>query len=110
MICVASDEGEQTYAFAPRDQFPTDPSPGYNNPHLGRVLATVSPTQTADASKRVLYADTAVHTKLAWRDLLKAKYGTIGALNAAWGSNYTTFESGGTPVIDEYVRNGNGTG
>lgn len=108
LIGVACEDGDQTYGFGAGDQFPTVPSPGYNNPHLGRVLATVSPTQTADASKRVLYADTAVHTKLAWRGLLKAKYGTIGALNAAWGSNYTTFESSGTPVIDEYVGTGDG--
>jgi len=108
LIGIACEDGDQTYGFGAGDQFPTVPSPGFNNPHLGWIVATVAPTQTANASKRVLYADTAVHTKLAWRDSLKAKYGTIGALNAAWGSNYTTFDSAGRPVKNEYVGTGDG--
>ena len=108
LIGIACEDGDQMYGFGAGDQFPTTPSRGFNNPHLGWIVATVAPTQTANATKRVLYVDTAVHTKLAWRDSLKAKYGTIGALNAAWGSNYTTFESSGTPVINEYVGTGDG--
>ena len=108
LIGVACEDGDQTYGFGAGDQFPTVPSPGYNNPHLGWILATVAPTQTADTSKRVLYVDTTVHTKRAWSELLKAKYGTIDALNAAWGSNYTTFESSGTQVMGEYVGTGDG--
>ena len=108
LIGIACEDGDQTYGFGAGDQFPTIPSRGFNNPHLGWIVATVAPTQTANATKRVLYADTAVHTKLAWRDSLKAKYGTIGALNAAWGSTYTTFDSAGTPVKNEYVGTGDG--
>lgn len=37
------------------------------------------------------YADNVVYSKNAWRDYLIGKYSTIRALNAAWGSNYTTF-------------------
>jgi hypothetical protein len=108
LIGIACEDGDQVYGFGPGDEFPTLPSAGYNHPHLGWILATIAPTQTADASKRALYGDTAVHTKLAWRDLLKAKYGTIAALNAAWGSNYTTFDSTGTAVADEYVSMSDG--
>ena len=108
LIGIACEDGDQTYGFGAGDQFPTIPSRGFNNPHLGWIVATVAPTQTANATKRVLYADTAVHTKLAWRDSLKAEYGTIGALNAVWGSTYTTFDSAGTPVKNEYVGMGDG--
>jgi hypothetical protein len=108
LIGIACEDGDQTYGFGAGDQFPTIPSRGFNNPHLGWIVATMAPSQTANASKRVLYADTAVYTKLAWRDGLKAKYGTIDALNAAWGSNYTTFDSAGTQVRNEYVGTGDG--
>jgi hypothetical protein len=108
LIGIACEDGDQMYGFGAGDQFPTIPSRGFNNPHLGWIVATVAPTQTANATKRALYADTAVHTKLSWRDSLKAKYGTIDALNAAWGSNYTTFDSAGTPVKNEYVGTGDG--
>jgi hypothetical protein len=108
LIGIACEDSDQTYGFGASDQFPTVPSPGYNNPHLGWIIATVAPTQTANGSAHVLYADTAVHTKLAWRDLVKAKYGTIAALNSAWGSHYSTFDSAGTPVMNEYVGTGDG--
>jgi hypothetical protein len=108
LIGIACEDGDQSYGFGPGDQYPTLPSPGYNHAHLGWIVATIAPTQTADESKRAVYADTAVHAKLAWRDLMKAKYGTIAALNAAWGSSYSTFDSSGTPVINEYVSTGDG--
>ncbi len=108
LVGIACEDSDQTYGFGAGDQFPTIPSRGFNNPHLGWIIATVAPTQTADAAKGVLYADTAVYTKLAWRDSLRAEYGSIDALNAAWGSNYTTFDSAGTQVEDEYVGTGDG--
>ncbi len=37
------------------------------------------------------------------RDYLWQKYKTIAALNAAWGSNYTTFDSTGTQVLGEAI-------
>ncbi len=42
------------------------------------------------------------YTKRAWRDFLKEKYGTLEALNAAYGTAYTTWDSNGTSgVLDE---------
>lgn len=44
------------------------------------------------------------------RDYLWQKYGgSIAALNTAWGSNYTTFDSSGTQVTAESVGTGDGT-
>ncbi len=108
LIGIACEDGDQIYGFGAGDQFPTAPARGFNNPHLGWIIATVAPTQTANASKHALYADTTVHTKLAWRDYLKTKYGTIEALNRAWGANYTTFDSSGQRVSNEYLGTGDG--
>ncbi len=89
-------------------------TPGGAHPHLGWIAATTSPTQTSgpngDFSNLFTYTNTTVYTKLAWQSYLETKYGTIAALNAAWGSNYTTFGSaggwpkkttGGTGLMDE---------
>src|SRR5580704_11056427 len=46
---------------------------------------------------------------MACGNYLQAKYTTIGALNTAWGSNYTTFGSSGTPITGEAVGTGNGS-
>jgi hypothetical protein len=43
------------------------------------------------------------------RDYLKQKYTTIGALNTAWGSTYTTFDSTATQVTAESFGTGDGT-
>jgi hypothetical protein len=74
---------------------------GTIHPHPGHVIATAAPVQTNNGSLARAeclphnacspYADNVVYSKNAWRDYLVGKYNTIGALNAAWGSNYTTF-------------------
>jgi hypothetical protein len=89
-------------------------TPGGAHPHLGWIAATTSPTQSSgpngDFSNLYSYTNSTVYTKLAWQSYLEAKYGTIQALDAAWGSNYTTFGSaggwpkkttGGTGLLDE---------
>jgi hypothetical protein len=89
-------------------------TPGGAHPNLGWIAATTSPTQTTgpngDFSDLFTYSNTTVYTKLAWQSYLENKYGTIQALNAAWGSDYTTFGSaggwpksttGGTGLLDE---------
>lgn len=90
---------------------------GVIHPHIGWIVAVTPPAQTqnrevgkAFGSKRTMtYTDTTVYAKMAWRDGLKKKYGTIGALNEAWGSTYSTFDSdGGWPMgrglLDESGR------
>jgi hypothetical protein len=108
LIGIGEDDGDEMFGFGAGDAFPTMP-PGHNNPNLSWLIATISPVQTANARYGAVYADTSVHTKRAWRDSLAAKYGTIQALNKAWGSNYTTFDSAGTPVTGEAVGAGDGS-
>src|SRR6266849_6223589 len=104
--------GDSDYLYG----FGRGPStPGGSHPHLGWVAAITSPTQTTGPGGTTgrgpfTYTDTVVHTKVQWQAYLQAKYGTIAALNAAWGSTYTTFSSsggwpkkttGGTGLMDE---------
>ncbi|HVB97959.1 MAG TPA: hypothetical protein VNJ12_01325, partial [Candidatus Dormibacteraeota bacterium] len=74
-------------------------TPGGAHPHLGWIVATMSPTQSSgpngDFGNQFTYTDTTVYAKLAWQSYLESKYATIQALNTAWGSNYTTFGSAG---------------
>lgn len=108
LIGIACEDGDELYGFGAGDRFPTIPSAGYNNPQLAWIIATLSPTLSADRGRQRVFADTVVHTKRGWRDYLKAKYGTIANLNAAWGSDYTTFDSSGTGIANELVATGDG--
>lgn len=73
--------------------------------NLGMVIATSSPLQTAatnvaGTANSFVYTRTQIYSKIAWRNALATEYGTIGALNTAWGTGgvYTTFDSTGTCV------------
>ena len=102
---------------------------GHNNAHVGYMTLVASPVQTFNpdpAARGVpeLYSDTKVYSKTAMaappaacspqtpcslRDYLYKKYnGSIASLNAAWGSNYTTFDSAGTQVNGEVIGSGDG--
>jgi hypothetical protein len=104
--------------------------PGHANSHVGFITLITSPVQTfnPDPASRgisILYSDPKVYSKNAMatppqecsvqtpcglRDYLYKRYnGSIAALNAAWGSNYTTFDSTGTPVAGELIGDGDGT-
>ncbi len=107
-IGVGADDGDEMYGFGAGDALPTQPG-GHNNPNLSWLVATMSPIQTANSKLSALYADTTVYTKKAWHDMLIAKYGTISALNSAWGSNYSTFESSGNAVSGESIGTGDGS-
>jgi hypothetical protein len=103
---------------------------GYATYHLGYQTLVTSPMQTFTANPgnygptKLNYTDSKVYSKTAMtsppatcsnatpcslRDFLAKKYGTIGALNTAWGSNYTTFDSAGTRYTGETIGTGDGT-
>jgi len=75
--------------------------------HPGWIVAVTAPTQTTNPFSGAPYTDPTVYSKLALRDFLKSQYGnSVSALNAAWGSTYTTFDSAGgwgtgTGLLDE---------
>jgi hypothetical protein len=109
MVGIFSDDGDFTNGFGAGPDFDTQPSIGHNNFHLALLVLTGSPLDPADVGFGFLYADPEVKSKKALRDMLVAKYGTIASLNAAWGSNYTTFDSSGKAINGESIGTGDGT-
>ncbi len=104
MIGMNVDDGDEMYGFGNGPDFVT----GHSNAHLGWLVLTMSPVQTANDVKKFVYPDTTVYSKKALHDQMVAKYGTIAALNTAWGSNYTTFDSSGKPITGEGIATGDG--
>lgn len=80
------------------------------HPHPIYMIATAMFSYTWQQNpKHAKYQDPVLHSKYAWSAFLQQEYGTIAKLNAAWGSNYTTFgDSGGygsgTGLLDEDGR------
>src|SRR5215471_13378499 len=105
MIGMSVDDGDQMYGFGKGPDF----GGGYNNSHLGWIVLTMSPVQTANSNKGFVYSDTTIYSKQALQTQLTSKYGTISALNSAWGSNYTTFGSSGKNINAEGVGSGDGS-
>ena len=105
LIGLNADDGDEMYGFGKGPDF----GGGYNNSHLGWIVLTMSPVQTANPNKGFVYSDTVVYSKQALQQQLVAKYGTISALNSTWGSNYTTFGSSGSTISAEAVGTGNGS-
>jgi hypothetical protein len=109
LIGMNSDDSDQTYGFGAGPDFETSPDTGHNNSHLGWLVMTMSPLQTANADKGFVYQDSTVYSKKAFHDFLLAKYKTIGTLNAAWGASYSSFDSSGFAIANEIIGNGNGS-
>jgi hypothetical protein len=105
LVGINSDDGDEMWGFGVGPEFAL---PGHTNVNLGLATAAMSPVQTANSSWGWVYVDTVIHSKTAWHDYLVAEYGTINALNSAWGSTYTTFDSSGTVVTGEPIGSGNG--
>jgi hypothetical protein len=106
-----SDDTDFLAGFGPGVDFPTDPAGKYHW-HLGYLVLITASTQVANPYSTPVnqaYANPTVYSKLALRDFLVSRYGTIAALNSAWGATYTTFDSdGGWPsgrgLLDENGR------
>jgi hypothetical protein len=93
-----ADDTDDLGGFGPGPDFQTDP-PDKTHAHLGYVVLVTSPVQYVNpysTPQGQRYLDQRVYTKYALRDYLKAKYGSIAALNAAWNSDYTTFDNDGS--------------
>ena len=114
LIGMEVEDSDETAGFKVSPDFTTDP-PGGNNFNLGVMVAMLSPIETANSCVALnnscspsteigyVYTDTKVYSKLALRNALATKYGTIGAMNTAWGSSYTTFDSSGVCVGSQPV-------
>ena len=102
IIGVMLDDGDEMNGFGAGPDFATVPA-GHNNYNLAMQVAAMSPLETANLNIAYggggfVYADTLIHSKMSLRNALATEYGTVAALNSAWGSNYTTFDSSGVCV------------
>jgi hypothetical protein len=107
-VGIFGDDTDYLSGFGPGPEFPTQPV-GKTHPHLGYLALVTAPSQEKAKASGAKYADTQVHTKARLCDFLREKYGSVEALNAAWGASYTTFGSdGGWPdgkgLLDENGR------
>ncbi len=126
VLGVFTDDSDYFFGSGAGPDFPT----GHTNSNIAWVTLITSPVQTYTPAtplgdEKFLYQTTQNFTKTqatnpttpcsisspcSLRDYLWRKYGgSISALNAAWKSNYTTFDSTGTPVTAEVLGTGDGT-
>jgi len=91
-IAVVPDEADFLFGI--------DQANNPNNAHgdMGLIIASNSPMVLKSrpgsgfySSGAYTYTDHELYAKQALEAFLVAKYGTVGALNTAWGTNYTTF-------------------
>ena len=123
------DDTDWFWGMGPGPDFHSIPG-GHTNSDPAYMVLITSPLQTftpsgSYANQPLLYADPTLYSKTAMasppatcsiatpcslRDYLYKRYsGNIASLNSAWGSNYTTFDSGGVRVTGELVGTGDGT-
>lgn len=106
MIGTTTDDLDELFGFGGG---PNAINTSWRHPEIGWMVATTAPTQTVNQGGTIIYSDKTLYSKMAWANLLTQKYGTVAALNSAWGSNYTSFGSAGgygigTGVLDEDGR------
>ena len=105
LLGIGTDDRDDLFLFGPGNDVPNCCA----HEHLGRAALVMAPTQSRTGAGTPL-TDTKVYTKLALRDLLKARYeGDIARLNAAWGAAYTGWDSdggwgSGNGLLDENGR------
>ena len=83
------------------------------HPHIGFVVAATNPSVASDRHGyrgAKTYRDTKNYAKYALHDYLTTVYPTIAALNAAWGTHYSTFESSGGWGVGKGFLDENGNG
>ncbi|TAN23077.1 MAG: hypothetical protein EPN33_06190 [Acidobacteria bacterium] len=105
LIGTAVDDLDDLWGFGPSPDLPA----ARTSSNIGWIALCTNFQQTANAQLGEIYTDPEVYTKYALANWLQAKYGSIAALDAAWGANYTSFgDAGGfgtgTGLLDEDGR------
>ncbi len=126
LLAILTDDSDYFWGAGAGPDFAS----GHTNANIAWVTLITSPVQTYTQStplgaQSFVYQQTMTYSKAqatnpttpcsianpcSLRDYLWQKYnGSISALNGTWGSNYTTFDSTGTPVSGETIGAGDGT-
>lgn len=108
LVGIFGDDSDYLSGFGPGLDFASQPA-GKTHLHLGYLALVTAPTQQTNLESGAKYADAQVYTKTRLSGFLREKYGSVEALNSAWGASYTTFGSdGGWPngngLLDENGR------
>lgn len=96
LIGVIGCDSDDTHGFGAGPDFETSPSVGNADFRLSYEVALSSPVEWASTHQHQIYNDSTVYSKETWYTQLTGQYASISALNAAWGSSYTTFGTSGT--------------
>lgn len=109
-----SDECDALYGLCGAGPEMATSPPGFNQRHQGLMTLLTSPVQNANPGRAMvarpqLYANQEVFSKVQLKRFLQARYGSIAALNSAWGSEYTQWDSTGESATDEVIGVGDGT-
>jgi hypothetical protein len=108
-------DSDYAYGFGPGPDDCTSVGGTYHQ-HIG-LLALASPpksyiqwenTGNVYDGRNWIFTDTQVYSKTNLISYLQTKYTTIAALNAAWGSGYTAFNTAATRYTGETVGSTNG--
>ncbi len=105
LIGIATDDTDDLFGFGPGPEVKA----ARVHPHIGWLVLVGTFEQRVNSKLGITYADSKVYSKYALRDFLRAKYRDLKALNAAWRSTYTSWDSdGGWPsgkgLLDESGR------
>lgn len=112
-VASIADKNSPWIVFVFMDQTDEMRGVNYNHPHLGFVSMATNFEMQSDSRAFLgaqTYSDQKMYTKYAARDFLKEKYITLDALNTAWGTSYTSWDSdggwgAGSGVLDENGSN-----
>jgi hypothetical protein len=95
---IVAGDTDNFSTFSAGTDFPTDP-PGSYWGHTMWFIAQSAPRQTVNPRNSwAVFSDPTNYTKAQFSTFLQNRYGTIGALNAAWGSSYSGFGTDGTQM------------
>jgi hypothetical protein len=76
IVGITTEDADHTWLLKSKDR---------GHPNVGWIVAVSAPQQVGRR-------DPKVYAKYAWVSYLQQKYGSIEKLNAAWGSNYSSWE------------------
>lgn len=98
LLGFSFDDSDTTHCLGASKDFTTRPVSGNNDFSCAYMAMFVAPMQEANTVQAETYVDATVYLKKWWLSRAQTEYATIGALNTAWGSSYTTFGTSGTCV------------
>lgn len=98
LLGFSFDDSDTTHGFGASKDFTTRPASGNNDFQYGYLAYFAAPMQTANRVQAEIYSDETVYFKKRWHDLMTAEYASIGAMNTAIGSSYTSFGTSGVCV------------